>query len=88
MLGEERAHFDTKIEVVLRGSRHDAVQAVNSVGDTELGGEKRLDLSLVAQIGLDDDCLRSGRSLWLSDISEDEVNIGGERIVVEGSGEL
>ena len=64
------------------------MQAVNSVGDTELGGEKRLNLGLVAQIGLDDDCLRAGRSLWLDDIGKDEVNIGGKRIVVEGSGEL
>ena len=85
---KKEAHLDTKLEVVFRATRHDAVQAVHSVGNTELGSEKCLNLSLIAQIGLDDDCLGASRSLGLNDIGKNEVNIGGERIVVEGGGEL
>lgn len=88
MMETKGAHLDTKFEVVFRATRHDAMQAVNSVGDTELGSEKCLDLSLVAQIGLDDDCLGACRSLGLNDIGKDEMNIGGERIVMKGGGEL
>jgi len=85
---KKEAYLDTKLEVVFRATRHDAVQAVNSVGDPELGSEKCLNLSLVAQIGLDDDCPGASRSLGLNNIGKDEVNIGGERIIVEGGGEL
>jgi hypothetical protein len=57
-------------------------------GTPNLVAKKCLNLSLIAQVGLDDNCLGASRSLGLNYIGKDEVNIGGKRIVVEGGGEL
>jgi hypothetical protein len=64
------------------------MQTVDGVGDTKLSGENGLNISLVAQIGLENDDLGSSWNIGLNNIDKDEVNIGSERVVVEGGGEL